>query len=158
MQTANTADTGAMRLWNLTYNDPRRWAEVHAISGKPLGFWASLKSGGTGSPRAELLGGSGELSALVGVESARTACNFERTEKGAILYFRSRLEVYGAPFQKGDISGVTRMPEGAVERLTMWCGWTDPDGTPSSGSVDMRLPRSSAERMESYIRCWLAAE
>ena len=99
--TGNTADTGAMRLWNLTYNDPRRWAEVHAISGKPLGFWASVKAGGTGSPRAELVGGSGELDALVGVASDRTGCNFERTTHGAILYFRSRLEVYGAPFRKG---------------------------------------------------------
>ena len=158
MRTANTADTGAMRLWNLTYNDPRRWAEVHAISGKPLGLWASIKAGGTGSPRAELVGGSGELNELVSVASSRTGCNFERTTEGAILYFRSRLEVYGAPFEKGEISGVTRMPEGDGERLTMWCGWTHPDGTPSSGSVDMRLSRSSAERLELYIRRWLVAE
>ena len=95
---------------------------------------------------------------MVSVASSRTGCNFERTTEGAILYFRSRLEVYGAPFATGDISGVTRMPEGDGERLTMWCGWTHLNGTPSSGSVDMRLSRSSAERMELYIRRWLVAE
>ena len=155
MQTANTADTGAMRLWNLTYNDPRRWAEVHAISGKPLGFWASLKSGGTGSPRAELVGGSGEVHALVGVDSARTACNFERTADGAILYFRSRLEVYGAPLRRGEVSGVTRMPESSHERMTIWCGWNTPEGMTESGSVDMRISAANADRLEAYISRWL---
>ena len=155
MRTANTAVTGAMRLWNLTYNDPRRWAEVHAIAGKPLGLWASVKAGGPGSPRAELVGGSGEVADLVGVESARTACNFERTEHGAILYFRSRLEVYGAPLQRGEVSGITHVPEGPASKLTLWCGWKGSDGALSSGSVDMRLSHSNAVRMEAYIRRWL---
>ena len=153
----NIADTGAMRLWNLTYNDPRRWAEVHAISGKPLGFWASVKAGGTGSPRAELVGGSGELDALVGVASDRTGCNFERTDHGAILYFRSRLEVYGAPFRQGEISGITRMPEGTGERITVWCGCTDSDGTTHSGSIDLRCSTANAQRMEAWVRRWLMA-
>ena len=144
-----------MRLWNLTYNDPRRWSEVHAISGKPLGFWASVKTGGTGSPRAELVGGSGELNDLIGVATSRTGCNFERTTEGAILYFRSRLEVFGAPLKKGEVSGVTRIPEVAGERLTIWCGWTDADGTTVSGSVDMRLSHANADRMEAYVRRWL---
>lgn len=144
-----------MRLWNLTYNDPGRWAEVHAISGKPLGFWASLRSGGTGSPRAELVGGSGEVAELVGVDSARTACNFERTAGGAILYFRSRLEVYGAPLRLGDVSGITRVPEGPNDRLTLWCGWTDAAGETASGSVEMRCARNTADRLEAYIRRWL---
>lgn len=157
MRTASTADTGAMRLWNLTYNDPRRWAEVHAISGKPLGFWASLKAGGTGSPRAELKGGSGELPTLVGAESARTVCNFERTAQGAILYFRSRLEVYGAPFCKGEISGITRLPEGADERINIWCGWTSNDGQAHAGSIELQCSKAHAERMEAWIRLWLMA-
>jgi hypothetical protein len=144
-----------MRLWNLTYNDPGRWSEVHAISGMPLGFWASVKAGGTGSPRAELVGGSDEVAQLVGAESARTACNFERTERGAILYFRSRLEVFGAPLQRGDVSGITRVPEGAQDRVTLWCGWTDGEGTMQSGSVEMRCARATAERLETYIRKWL---
>lgn len=144
-----------MRLWNLTYNDPRRWAEVHAISGKPLGFWASVKAGGTGSPRAELVGGSGKLRELVGVASAMTGCNFERTANGAILYFRSRLEVYGAPFRKGEISGITSVADGHDALLTIWCGWTDAEGEMQSGSVDMRCAKATAHRMEAYIRRWL---
>lgn len=144
-----------MRLWNLTYNDPRRWAEVHSISGQPVGFWSSLRSGGTGSPRAELLGGSGEVDALVGVAADRTGCNFERTMAGAILYFRSRLEVYGAPIPRGGISGITRIPEGADERLTIWCGWSGQDGTHHSGHVEFRCTQSHAERLEDYIRRWL---
>ena len=155
MRMVSTVDTGAMRLWNLTYNDPKRWAEVHAISGQPLGFWASLKAGGTGSPRAELIGGSGQLPELLGVESARTVCNFERTALGAILYFRSRLEVYGAPFRRGEISGITRLPEGADERINIWCGWTDSEGKAHSGSIELQCSKAHAERMEAWIRLWL---
>ena len=151
-----------MRLWNLTYNDPGRWAEVHAISGKPLGLLGvRSKPGGTGSPRAELVGGSGRTQRLgQRSPSSRTGCNFERTTEGAILYFRSRLgSVFGAPLMQEETSAASpACLKGAGERLTIWCGWTHPDGTPSSGSVDMRLSRSSAERMELYIRRWLVAE
>lgn len=92
-----------MKAWNLTYNDPNRWAEVHAISGKPLGFLKGIMQGGTGSPRGVLIEAPGELKALVDETTYVKYCNFQRTESGAILYFKVRLEVYGIPFEKNDL-------------------------------------------------------
>ncbi len=85
-------------LWNLTYADPDRWAEVYAISGKPLPWWKK-----SGSPRLRLLDGSAEVQALVGETSDVKWANLQRTQLGAILYFRVRLEVYGVPWNRGDI-------------------------------------------------------
>ena len=85
-------------LWNLTYADPDRWAEVYAISGKPLRWWKK-----SGSPRLRLLDGSAEVQALVGETSDVKWANLQRTQLGAILYFRVRLEVYGVPWNRGDI-------------------------------------------------------
>ena len=79
-------------LWNLTYADPDRWAEVYAISGKPLPWWKK-----SGSPRLRLLDGSAEVQALVDETSDVKWANLQRTQAGAILYFRVRLEVYGLP-------------------------------------------------------------
>ena len=85
-------------LWNLTYADRDRWAEVYAISGKPLPWWKK-----SGSPRFRLRDGSAEVKALV-VETADVKwANLQRTQSGAILYFRVRLEVYGVPWNRGDI-------------------------------------------------------
>ena len=85
-------------LWNLTYADPDRWAEVHAISGKPLPWWKK-----SGSPRLRLLDGSAEVKALVDETADVKWANLQRTQSGAILYFRVRLEVYGVPWNRGDI-------------------------------------------------------
>ena len=39
-------------LWNLTYADPDRWKEVHAIAGEALPWWKR-----SGSPRMQLVEG-----------------------------------------------------------------------------------------------------
>ena len=79
-------------LWNLTYADPDRWQEVYAISGKPLAWWKRA-----GSPRMRLLEGPGPVSAMIEETSDVKWANLQRTQAGAILYFRVRLEVYGLP-------------------------------------------------------------
>jgi len=80
-------------LWNLTYADPERWKEVHAISGPPLPWWKR-----SGSSRMRLLHGPPEMDRLLGETSDMKWANLQRTQAGAILYFRVRLEVYGVPF------------------------------------------------------------
>ena len=79
-------------LWNLTYADPDRWQEVYAISGKPLPWWKRA-----GSPRMRLLDGPDPVSAMIDETSDVKWANLQRTQAGAILYFRVRLEVYGMP-------------------------------------------------------------
>ena len=79
-------------LWNLTYADPDRWKEVYAISGSPLPWWKR-----SGSPRMRLMQGPQPVSELLEETSDIKWANLQRTQAGAILYFRVRLEVYGMP-------------------------------------------------------------
>ena len=85
-------------LWNLTYADSDRWTEVYAIAGKPHPWWKK-----SGSPRFRLLDGSPEVRSLVDETSDVKWANLQRTQSGAILYFRVRLEVYGVPWNREDI-------------------------------------------------------
>lgn len=85
-------------LWNLTYADSDRWAEVYAIAGKPRPWWKR-----SGSPRLRLLDGSPEVRSLVDETSDVKWANLQRTQSGAILYFRVRLEVYGVPWTRKEI-------------------------------------------------------
>jgi len=101
-----TNNYGTMRCWNLTYNDPGRWAEVHAISGKPLSFIAGIKAGGTGSPRGTLLHLPTELIGMLKETSNADYCNIQRTSDGGILFFKVRLELYGVPINHSDLSFV----------------------------------------------------
>ena len=86
-------------LWNLTYADPDRWKEVYAISGSPLPWWKR-----SGSPRMRLVQGPPAVNALVQETSDIKWANLQRTDSGAILYFRVRLEVYGLHCARKDTS------------------------------------------------------
>ena len=79
-------------LWNLTYADPDRWKEVYAISGPPLPWWKR-----SGSPRMRLMQGPPPVSERLDETSDIKWANLQRTQSGAILYFRVRLEVHGMP-------------------------------------------------------------
>ncbi len=89
-----------MKHWNLTYNDPERWAQVYAICGKPLSFWEALKVGGSGSPRGVLAAAPGELGVLLDETSYVKYCNVQRMHEGGLLYCKIRLEVFGLPIRK----------------------------------------------------------
>ena len=79
-------------LWNLTYADPDRWNEVYAIAGKPLPWWKR-----SGTPRMRLRQGPRPVNDLIEETSDVKWANLQRTQSGAIVYFRVRLEVYGMP-------------------------------------------------------------
>jgi|GEM_PF-786414 len=86
-------------LWNLTYADPDRWKEVYAISGPPFPWWKR-----SGSPRMRLIQGPAPVGKLLEETSDIKWANLQRTQAGAILYFRVRLEVYGMPCSKAHTS------------------------------------------------------
>ena len=96
-------------LWNLTYADPGRWREVHAISGKPLPWWKK-----TGSPRLRLVDGPQEIKSLLEATSDVKWSNLQRTTSGAILYFRVRLEVYGMPWSVKEVTWGVEPNEGGA--------------------------------------------
>ena len=97
-----------MKYWNLTYNDPDRWEEVYAITGKPFSFMKGITQGGTGSPRGLLLKLPGEAAELLEETSNMNYCNLQRTQQGAILYFKVRLEVYGIPLGDHEVISFRR--------------------------------------------------
>ena len=97
-------------LWNLTYADPDRWKEVHAISGQPLPWWKR-----TGSPRMRLLRGPDPLSSMIEETSDVKWANLQRTQAGAILYFRVRLEVYGLPCASAETQWYIQSTQGQSE-------------------------------------------
>ena len=83
-------------LWNLTYADPDRWKEVHAIAGEALPWWKR-----SGSPRMQLVEGPPPVATLLEETSDVKWANLQRTQQGGIVYFRVRLEVYGVPCAAG---------------------------------------------------------
>ena len=105
-QKGSTNRSGTMNCWNLTYNDPGRWEEVYAICGRPISFLKGIMQGGTGSPRGVLIDVPGESASQLLETSNIKYCNFQRTEKGAILFFKVRLEVYGIPIRETDVVSI----------------------------------------------------
>lgn len=110
MAMANIKPSGAPMLWNLTYADPVRWQEVYAISGKPLPWWKRA-----GGPRMRLLEGPSPVSDMIEETSNVKWANLQRTQSGAILYFRVRLEVYGMPCDSAQTQWQIHASEGQRE-------------------------------------------
>ena len=86
-----------MKVFNLSYNDKERLAEVYAITGKPYGLIRSLRRGGSGSVRGILQEAPLEIMKLFEGFSYQKYCNIQEMTNGIIVGFRSRLESYGIP-------------------------------------------------------------
>ena len=98
-----------MMVWNVTYNDPGRWREVHAVAGPKWGWLegliATVKGCPIGSPKLHLEAVDGLLELEHGGADQRqlTPINFQRTRAGAVAYTKVRLEVYGIPFRWDEV-------------------------------------------------------
>lgn len=144
-----------MRYWNLTYNDPDRWREVYAISGPPLGFVAgiraSLSGRSTGSPKAELVDASCEsLRDLLQLTSNLKWANFQRTQNGAILYFRVLLETYGLPLRTGEVV-LSPLQSSTGDEVELTVQSTE------AHSLKLRGPQERMERLRGWLLEALAA-
>jgi hypothetical protein len=95
-----------MKVFNLSYNDKKRLAEVYAITGKPYGLIRSLGRGGTGSARGILLDAPGEIMKLFEGFSYQKYCNIQEMTNGIIIGFRSRLESFGVPMGFDEIARI----------------------------------------------------
>jgi len=93
-----------MKVFNLSYNDKERLAEVYAITGKPYGLIRSLRRGGSGSVRGILLDAPGEILKLFEGFSYQRFCNIQEMTNGIIIGFRSRLESFGVPMGFDEIA------------------------------------------------------
>tara|TARA_B100000768_G_C11284675_1_gene381450 strand:- start:1823 stop:2275 length:453 start_codon:yes stop_codon:yes gene_type:complete len=101
-----------MMHWNVTYNDPNRWNEVHAICG-PKWPWLDgirqvLKGKPLGSPKLDLvrLEGLDELQAMRKDLGHRTPVNFLRTTGGIMAFTKVRLEVYAVPIRRQELQSM----------------------------------------------------
>lgn len=105
-----------LKLLNLTYNDPERWQEVRRIAGDDIGFFKSIRLGGTGSPKAMLLEAPPEATSFMQETVDRNHCNIEMRTQGLVLRFRCRQEVYGLVMSRGELLQIEAKP-GAGEAL-----------------------------------------
>lgn len=105
-----------MMHWNVTYNDPNRWNEVHAICGPRWpwldGIRQSRKGNPLGSPKMDLIATEGlaELETMRNDLTHRTGVNFLRTTNGVIAFTKVRLEVYAIPIRCGEVLEVIDEP------------------------------------------------
>jgi hypothetical protein len=99
-----------LKIYNLSYNDKERFAEIHALLGKPFGFFKSISMGGTGSPGLRLHHAPPEIMTLIAPTRDRIYCNIEIFPNGIMFRFRSRLENYGLPIRFSEIE-VIRLTE-----------------------------------------------
>lgn len=127
-----------MLVVNVSYNDPDRWRQVHAVSGAPLPFFASFFRGGRGSPAGRFRDTSdAALKALLEPGTADVRVNFERTSEGAILYFRALLETWAIPLRRGATTAV-RVGECLELRL-------------DAESILLDVPSGRADQLEHWL-------
>ena len=126
-----------MLVINVSYNDPERWRQVHAVSGAPLPFFTSLFSGGRGSPAGRFRDASNaEMKSILAPGTADVRVNFERTAEGGIMYFRALLETWAVPLSRNTTTAVRvgdamelhvqgdvvliDVPSGRIDQLERW--------------------------------------
>ena len=99
-------------IYNLTYNNPERWREIHAICGEPLSLWENLKIGGSGSPRLWVHSCPEPMQDILDETADRQICNIQIMSRGLIFRFRSRLEAYGIPIAWTNLESIEYVPLG----------------------------------------------
>ncbi|MGD1848774.1 MAG: hypothetical protein ACFB10_25565 [Salibacteraceae bacterium] len=91
------------KLYNLSHNDRKTKEEIRGIVGKPFGFVANLKMGGSGSPRLRYQSGHDGLDQLKKRFSAAERVNLQVLPKGLILRLNVNTSVYGLVFNKLEV-------------------------------------------------------
>ncbi len=99
--------------FNISYDDASVRAKVDAICGRPVPFWKSLRTGGTGSPRLILNDGPAALLALIDRAEDRRFVQLEIRENGLLVRLRQRLETIGIPLSWAMIGNLQNGPRSA---------------------------------------------
>ena len=141
-----------MMHWNVTYNDPNRWKEVHAICG-PKWPWMdairqTLKGRPLGSPKLDLVGlkGLDDLQSMRDDLTHRTPVNFQRTQGGVMAFTKVRLEVYAIPIRRQELELLRIEPSETSATLTL-----DFKREGHSVRILMEGTKSMVNRMESWF-------
>lgn len=104
-----------MKIYNLSYNNKELFEEVYTITGKPFGFFHSLRKGGTGSPPLCFYNAPTEVMKILNQNADRKYSNIEVLSRGIIIRFKSRLENYGIPLKLKNIGRIRFVPYPATE-------------------------------------------
>ncbi|MFN6176881.1 MAG: hypothetical protein ACK46G_05015 [Flavobacteriales bacterium] len=101
-----------MRIYNVSYNDPNVDRAVNSVCGEGIGFWTSIRMGGTGSQRFELIDGPAELLEMVDRLEDRRFSSLELRQGGLLFRLRNRLEALAVPLAWNTIAEVKLSPVG----------------------------------------------
>jgi hypothetical protein len=96
-----------MQLHNISYNDPKVRRSVEAECGPAFDLWATIKRGGTGTSRFQLMDAPPAVLALIDRMEDRRFCSLEMRPNGLLVRMRNRLETLAVPLAWSNVGHVT---------------------------------------------------
>jgi hypothetical protein len=142
---------GAMRIFNVSYNDPKVERAVNGICGEAYGFWTSIRMGGTGSQRFELIDGPVELLEQVDRMEDRRFSSVELRQSGLLFRFRNRLEALAAPLAWSTIAEVKLSTVGTTTSVDLHVR------TKQGAHLHFRMAREQHAALDRLLRKGLPA-
>ncbi len=140
-----------MRIFNVSYNDPKVERAVNSICGEAFGFWASIRMGGTGSQRFQLMDGPAELLELVDRMEDRRFASLELRTGGLLFRFRNRLEALAVPLAWNTLAEVRLGTTGASSTVDLRVR------SKQGGQLHFRMNREQHTALDRLLRKALPA-
>jgi hypothetical protein len=92
-----------MKIFHVTFHDKEVMRKMYEISGKPYGFWASLRRGGSGTPRGVLQETPDAVTQKFENLQSTSYCSFQEMRRGILLSFNRRQEAFSIPIPFSEI-------------------------------------------------------
>lgn len=96
-----------MHLHNISYNDPKVRRALEAECGPAFDLWATIKRGGTGTSRFQLVDAPSAVLALIDRIEDRRFCSLEMRPNGLLIRMRNRLETLAVPLAWSRVGRIT---------------------------------------------------
>ena len=95
-----------MHLHNISYNDPKVRRSVEAECGPAFDLWTTIKRGGTGTPRFQLMDAPASVLSVIDRMEDRRFCTLEMRPNGMLVRMRNRLETLAVPMAWSNVGHI----------------------------------------------------
>jgi hypothetical protein len=96
-----------MQLHNISYNDPKVRRLVEAECGPAFDLWTTIKRGGTGTSRFQLMDAPASVLTVIDRMEDRRFCSLEMRPNGLLVRMRNRLETLAVPLAWSNVGHIT---------------------------------------------------
>jgi hypothetical protein len=96
-----------MQVHNISYNDPKVRRSVEAECGPAFDLWATIKRGGTGTSRFQLMDAPASVLTVIDRMEDRRFCSLEMRPNGLLVRMRNRLETLAVPLAWSNVGHIT---------------------------------------------------